>query len=142
MVATNAETFSRRLSMALDRIGYIKGRGRRVALARDLEVTGEAARKWLSGLSIPAMDKAISLAVLAQVDVDWLLTGRERRRPELDEKPSISEVLAAYSIESQRSTHALRHILTMAGTGKLSPADVELLERTAERLAREPADSP
>jgi transcriptional regulator with XRE-family HTH domain len=44
-------------------------------LARLAGVSGEAARKWLSGESIPAMSHVSVLAAHFSVRADWLLTG-------------------------------------------------------------------
>lgn len=90
MVVTAAEGFSTRLNRALDRSGFIQGRGRRQQLASVLGVSGEAARKWLSGESMPSMQHATHLARIACAEVDWLLTGRSSAPPTLPDLPNVS----------------------------------------------------
>jgi transcriptional regulator with XRE-family HTH domain len=79
MVADQKALFSRRLNQACDDAGEPK-RGRRVSLARITGVSGEAARKWLSGESIPAMDHVAAIATHYNISAQWLLTGL--REPE------------------------------------------------------------
>lgn len=75
VVATHKE-FALRLNEALDLQGLRRGRGRRVKIAKMGGVSGEGARKWLSGESLPTMEHAIVLASECGVCVEWLLTGR------------------------------------------------------------------
>lgn len=137
MVANTNDDFSKRLNSALDQADYIKGRGRRVALAKALGVSGEAARKWLSGESIPAMDNAVRLAVLSGTDVDWLLTGR-LSNPTPPPRPASAapDLTALMAAASPRSRSALERIARAAEAGALSEADVLLLEQIAERFGR------
>lgn len=76
MVVDKKTAFARRLNEALSWKNYLVGRGRRARLAKKMGVTGEAARKWLAGESIPAIERGGELALLLHVDVDALLTGR------------------------------------------------------------------
>jgi transcriptional regulator with XRE-family HTH domain len=75
MVATTKQAFSDRLNQVFDERGEPL-RGRRIMLARVAGVSGEAARKWLSGESIPAMEHAATIARHFNVSVQWLLTGQ------------------------------------------------------------------
>lgn len=75
MVETPKQSFSRRLHQVCDEHG-LPVRGRRLALARIAGVSGEAARKWLSGESIPAMDHVSVIAGHFRVSAQWLLTGQ------------------------------------------------------------------
>ena len=43
-------------------------------------MSGESARKWLAGETLPTMDNARQFAAKAGVQVDWLLTGRGPKR--------------------------------------------------------------
>ena len=84
MVAKKDEKleFSRRLHEACDSAGIPSGRGRRVELAKMFRVSGEAARKWLSGESIPDTKRLPEIARRLNVRGEWLLTGQGPMRPE------------------------------------------------------------
>ena len=76
METTDITAFSRRLNKALDQdLERWPRYGRRAALAREFKCSGEAARKWLAGEAIPRLSKAIKLANLLNVSVEWLLSG-------------------------------------------------------------------
>ena len=51
-------------------------RGRQSALASLFSVTPNAARKWLLGLGLPETEVAIRIAKWADVNYEWLMTGR------------------------------------------------------------------
>jgi transcriptional regulator with XRE-family HTH domain len=51
-------------------------RGRQSALAAAFKVTPNAARKWLLGLGFPEPEVAITIAKWADVNFEWLMTGR------------------------------------------------------------------
>jgi hypothetical protein len=51
-------------------------RGRQSELGRLMGVTPKAARRWLVGEGFPETTVAIKLARLAQVNYEWLMTGR------------------------------------------------------------------
>lgn len=75
MVAINPKlAFSRRLHQACDG-ARLPVRGRAPYLAKITDVSKEAARKWLSGDAIPAMDHVVILAQHFAVGAEWLLTG-------------------------------------------------------------------
>lgn len=71
--------FSERLHQARADAGMPK-RGRRIELARVVNVSGEAARKWLAGESIPAMDHIVQLSQYFRIDAQWLLTGMQQKQ--------------------------------------------------------------
>lgn len=50
-------------------------RGRATALAAKFSVTPNAAKKWLDGIGMPELSKAIEIADEANVSVTWLLQG-------------------------------------------------------------------
>lgn len=76
MVADKKNAFAKRLNEAPDAIEFPSGRGRRAALAKKMGVSGEGARKWLAGDTIPGIENAIELALIAKEEVEYLLTGR------------------------------------------------------------------
>lgn len=73
--------FAERLNTVCDDLQLAKV-GRQTALARRFEVTPSAARKWLRGLGMPELDKAIEIANAARVNVQWLLQGVGPKRGE------------------------------------------------------------
>lgn len=79
VMASNAkEAFSARLNQVCAEAGQPE-RGRRVGLAKVAGVSGEAARKWLSGEAIPAMDHIAVISAHYRVQAQWLLTGLGRK---------------------------------------------------------------
>jgi transcriptional regulator with XRE-family HTH domain len=69
--------FSRRLKQACDESPIVPehGKGRQVYLAKKMNVTQEAVRKWLEGESLPRPDKIALLAKTLGVDPLWLQLG-------------------------------------------------------------------
>ena len=104
--------FPSRLNQALDAAGFApEGAGRQQALAKKLEVSQQAAGKWLRGETLPELARVIEIAVFTGRNVEWLLTGRgpERAlRPDevvrMDEHGEIS-VLKFSDDASGRLTH-------------------------------------
>lgn len=71
------ESFAERMRVVADRLGIPpKGKNRQASLGKLFNVSQEAARKWLSGESIPEMARCIEIAKRAEVSIEWLLTGR------------------------------------------------------------------
>ncbi|SFW57874.1 MULTISPECIES: hypothetical protein [Luteibacter] len=68
--------FSQRLHVALDMAGVKKGRGRITQLADLFDVSRETARKWLSDLGLPELERQIDMATRFGVNFEWLATGR------------------------------------------------------------------
>lgn len=75
-VADQKAMFSQRLNKVCDEAN-LPMRGRRAMLAQLTGVSGEAARKWLSGEAIPAMTHVAALATHFGSSAQWLLTGHE-----------------------------------------------------------------
>jgi transcriptional regulator with XRE-family HTH domain len=75
-MAAPYEDFANRLRKALDRTGFVQGRGRTSALADRYAVSREAARKWLTGLALPELPRIIELAKDFDISLEWLATGR------------------------------------------------------------------
>jgi SOS-response transcriptional repressor LexA len=69
--------FSARLNKALDEGGYpALNKGRQVLVAKNFGVSQEAARKWVSGESIPATTRATEIARELKVNYEWLIGGQ------------------------------------------------------------------
>lgn len=75
-MAAPYENFADRLRKALDRAGFVQGRGRTSALADRYAVSRETARKWLTGLALPELPRIIELAKDFDASLEWLTTGR------------------------------------------------------------------
>lgn len=75
--------FSKRFTQACDDSPYIPsfGKGRQVTIAKELDVSQEAVRKWLCGDAMPRPVKMTKLAKLLRVDEAWLALGVD---PEMD----------------------------------------------------------
>ena len=129
MVATRADSeFHDRLEQACDAAGIPEGRGRRAALARLFGVSGEAARKWLSGESIPDTKRIPKIAKHLGVSGEWLLTGQGPMRPEL------SEALAA-------GQAGITGTVRPDAVQLLQPPDLKtLMESLSEELERAPPE--
>lgn len=69
--------FARRLTQACDESPLVPehGRGRQIYIAKKMEVTQEAVRKWLTGESLPRPEKVKELAKVLGVDHLWLSMG-------------------------------------------------------------------
>lgn len=76
MVRVPHEDFAARLQKLLDHARFHAGRGRTAALATRYGVSRETARKWLTGLSLPELERMIELAVDFGGNFEWLATGR------------------------------------------------------------------
>lgn len=122
-----AESFSKRLSKALDYAGVPGGRERRLAVSRMFGVSREAVRKWLAGESIPDTKRLPEIAKLLGVRAEWLITGAGGME-------SSSEPPSEHTL-SPRISLNLRRIWQLAVENKLSPDDVALLAKVAIRLA-------
>lgn len=77
------KAFSERLNTALVNVGK-DARGKGVYLQKELKnkninVSAESIRKWLSGLAIPAIDNLTALAEITKVSPAWLQYGMEEK---------------------------------------------------------------
>lgn len=104
--------FPARLNQALDAAGFApEGAGRQQALAKKLDVSQQAAGKWLRGETLPELARVIEIALFSGHNVEWLLTGRgpaRALRPDevvrMDEHGEIS-VLKFADDAAGRMTH-------------------------------------
>lgn len=89
------EAFSKRLNEICDDMGVPpKGDGRQLRLAKRFEVNQKGARKWLEGEAMPQMTTMIAIARWADVNIEWLITGRgEKRNTNVVQQP-VSPYLA------------------------------------------------
>lgn len=64
-------------------------RGRQTLLAKKFAVSQQAAKKWLSGESLPELDKVVAIADWGGVTVNWLLQGFGPKRGDHIETKSL-----------------------------------------------------
>jgi transcriptional regulator with XRE-family HTH domain len=67
--------FAQRMAELCNDLGLPSERGRVSALARAFNVTSNAAKKWLTGVGMPELEKAVEIADRARASVTWLLQG-------------------------------------------------------------------
>lgn len=129
--------FSERLHAALDALeGFPrKHKGRQEALAKLFKVTGPAAYKWLSGKNFPQQAQMPEFESKLKVSAAWLWTGSGN--PELEPRSStlpVAATAAGTSLAAPRVVRLLTAISQGASAGRLSEADLDLLQVVAERL--------
>lgn len=105
------ETFAERLEIA---IGSTSVR----AFANAIDISEGALRKYLKGISLPQIDKAILMAKQANVSLTWLLAG--------EEELSIADSSAVKSIAIDEFNEEFilipgYHVAVSTGHGKISP---------------------
>ena len=80
-------SFAGRVHELCDDMG-IPAAGRQTALAKVFNVTPNTARKWLQGIGMPELDRAIAIAMWADTNVLWLLQGvTPKRGDKIDAAP-------------------------------------------------------
>jgi len=83
-----ADSFSRRLDLALTAAQIPPGRNRRKLVAEMFNVSTEAVRKWLAEENTPSSKRLQEMAQKLNVDFDWLATGRGDMRLAFREESS------------------------------------------------------
>lgn len=117
------DRFAARLREALDHARFPAGRARTAALATQCAVSRETARKWLSGMSLPELERIIEMAQLFRVGFEWLATGRggmllpaqgigEGAAPAYVADPTLDTLLAVVTRLPEAKRDALLHLLT------------------------------
>lgn len=77
MAEDEKKAFATRLNKVADLLNIPPiGKNRQTAFGKKFGVSQEAARKWLSGESLPQLAKCIEIAKEAKVGFEWLMTGR------------------------------------------------------------------
>jgi hypothetical protein len=77
MSSKEKEEFAARMNQVADLLEIPKkGKNRQKSFGNLFSVSQEAARKWLEGESFPSTEKAIQIAKRANVNFEWLMTGR------------------------------------------------------------------
>lgn len=113
---TEHRLFSARLNEICDEIGVPpKGKARQKDVAKRFGVSQNAARKWLEGEGFPKIETGLEMARMANVQFDWLMTGRPPKR--LHELFADHPLLARY----ERSDQATRALIDVALADPESP---------------------
>lgn len=116
--------FAERLNATLDARNYPeKGRGRQIALGKDMGVSQNGARKWLEGESMPEIARMVEMAKRFNVSFEWLATGRNPTGSENETKPVLN-----YS-------ETVTYIANLAET--LTPTQQEELISQLEALSKQ-----
>lgn len=64
-------------------------------MAKDMGVSQKGARKWLEAEAIPSMEHNIHLAIMLNVQTEWLYTGRGDKRipsPSISFSPEVTRI--------------------------------------------------
>jgi transcriptional regulator with XRE-family HTH domain len=77
------EGFAARLDEICTDMGITEARGRQAELGRQFGVTPKAARRWLVGEGYPETKVIAAIARWAEVNIEWLMTGRGPKRGNL-----------------------------------------------------------
>lgn len=104
--------FSVRLNLALEHAGLKEKRGRQTWLAGLMGVSQTNARKWLTGVALPELNKIVVLAKMLGIRLEWLISGMGDMVR--DEKATWIPVISLASIPSwlEHSSRPLVGILT------------------------------
>lgn len=109
MATAALSAFAQRLVQACNEAG-IPGRGRQTLIAKKLNVSQQAVRKWLDGLSYPEMPRAVELANLLEVNVNWLLQGSGPMRGERINPNALALVEAIVNLPQQERAHVASYL--------------------------------
>lgn len=98
-------SFAARMHELCDALEIPRGHGRNAALGRICEVTPNAARKWLLGLSYPEMPLAVAMCNKAGVNVVWLLQGTPPKKGEQVDPQALhlAEALEGLPVENRNA---------------------------------------
>ena len=136
--AARAE-FSDRLNQLLDE-EQVQKRSRRSLLAREHNVSTEAARKWLTGLAMPDQANLAIMARNRQVNVTWLQSGIGTQTPSTpsssDLPPHRLALLQAYGSlppEMRRPIRALIETLAQSLSPSYRAYEADQRRRNAVR---------
>lgn len=100
-------------------------RGRTRLLAKQFNVSQQAASKWLSALSYPEIDTLVSICDWADVNINWLLQGVGMKRD------------AKVSTKAQVLEEAIKSLPPELGTDLIDNLRAKL-ERVGRLTAQEP----
>lgn len=99
--------FATRINEVCDDMGVPpKGQARQSTLAKIFDVSQKGARKWLEGEGFPEFRNCIRIALWADVNIEWLLTGRGPKRGNLQvdcNATRIGEAITSMAAEPQQA---------------------------------------
>lgn len=121
--------FSERLHEICDDM-QIPRSGRQSLLAKEVGLSQNATRKWLSGEGLPTLSMCCALAKRANVNTEWLLTGRGDKQ--LAASNPATNALTAQEPAASRHYHVSALI---SAVEKLDPDDAKNLLPVVARIA-------
>ena len=101
--------FAARINEVCDDL-KLPAHGRQTALAKRMDLTPNAARKWLLGQGMPEMSTAVKLAQMANVSVLWLLQGVLPKRPGHVEIRGLVLMEALQDLPAEGRAEVLRYL--------------------------------
>jgi transcriptional regulator with XRE-family HTH domain len=134
--ADELTAFAARLNSLLDAMNVPpKGKARQTAVAKNFDVSQNGARKWLEAEGYPTLAMCKRIAAWANVQVEWLLTGRGDREIYTGGPRYVAERPAAYQ-PIRRSPYELSRLVAKldADHPAIKMLDA-VIERTAESAA-------
>jgi transcriptional regulator with XRE-family HTH domain len=103
--------FAKRLNKALVRVGLLDEAAKKAWLAKRCGISGEAARKWLAGLTMPTMARMNGLANDLGVRAPWLMSGEPPMVAGDTVPPSAQEDPAPYDTQSAEIQELMRQLV-------------------------------
>lgn len=124
--------FAKRMNKVADLLGIPeKGKNRQMLLGKKFGVSQEAARKWLSGESIPRDQICIAIAKEADINYEWLKTGRgniknippaeSKQKITKNEEDSINDPL--FSIKARKIDITVCPLISWVRAGEMCSSD-------------------
>ncbi|MDP0496387.1 MAG: hypothetical protein Q7Q73_09280 [Verrucomicrobiota bacterium JB024] len=137
------QEFAERLRDAMRWAGWPE-RGSQARLASLTKATAKAASKWVNGESMPRRGKLKLIAAELKVNPIWLEYGEgsmaeslmEQAEREYREKDTVAALNNLKDIATPRSRQVLDRIAMAVKDGRLSEADLVLLEGIAARFEK------
>lgn len=115
--------FLERFLEVMEILGYT-GFGRQTRLAAYYRLKQPSTKKWFDGTAIPSYPICVDLSRRANVNFDWFMTGRGKKRLDSATVPADPVIVAAIDLlgsmdEAERKT-ALQvlHVLARAAAGR------------------------
>ena len=92
---TSTDGFPARLRQVLDSYGSTS------SLARSIERSEGALRKWLRGESEPNVTDLRAICEVTSTSVEWLVMGRGERRQVADSEPGVGDSHTLYGVQAE-----------------------------------------
>jgi len=118
--------------------------GRQTILGAKFDVNPNTARKWLLGLGLPELEKAIEIANAAGVNVRWLLQGEGLKRGDKADPNAemLREALADMPVEMRQASFDFLEFQLVKADGFIAPGKLANYLKLLDRLKVAPRDQP